>query len=295
MNTLFNTIIKAKTTLFSIIAVIGVILPFNLAIASGGAALLDKAPDLSNDQAALQHGAKLFVNYCLNCHNASSMRYNRLIQDLGLSEEQIKNNLLFTGDKVGDMMKVAMSAKDAKDWFGAVPPDLSVIARAKASPQGSGADYIYTYLRSYYRDNSRPTGFNNVVYPSVAMPHVLWDRQPARALQKTDIVHNLKEHSFEKVVTHYDEKTGIPTITKTAMPDYSGHEQATYQFITPEKDIAAQQQFDRDVAALTAFMDYMADPSAKDRQSLGVWVLFFLGVLILLTYLLNREYWKDIK
>lgn len=117
---------------------------------------LDQAPNRTQDLAALQNGAKLFVNYCLNCHAASAMRYNRLT-DIGLTEEQIKNNLLFASDKVGDLMKVSLSPKDGKDWFGAVPPDLSVIARAKASGAGSGADWLYTYLRTFYKDDTRPT------------------------------------------------------------------------------------------------------------------------------------------
>src|SRR5205085_615977 len=133
---------------------------------------LDRAPE-RNDIASLQNGAKLFVNYCLNCHSASSMRYNRL-RDLGLSEDQIKNNLLFSGEKVGDLMKIAMRPEDAKAWFGTVPPDLSVITRARSSGAGTGADYLYTYLRTFYKDDSRPTGWNNMVLPNVAMPHVLW-------------------------------------------------------------------------------------------------------------------------
>ena len=127
-----------------------------LAFAEEGGYPLDRAPEQGNNLSALQNGAKLFVNYCLNCHSASSMRYNRL-RDIGLTEDQIKNNLLFTSDKVGGMMTIAMAPKDAKEWFGAAPPDLSVIARAKASEAGSGPDWIYTYLRSYYRDDSRPT------------------------------------------------------------------------------------------------------------------------------------------
>src|ERR1700704_5905640 len=150
-----------------------------LALANEAGFPLDHAPDRTTDLVALQKGAKLFVNYCLNCHSASAMRYNRL-RDIGLTEEQIKNNLLFTSEKVGDLMKVSMSAKDAKDWFGAVPPDLSVIARAKASEAGSGPDWIYTYLRSYYKDDSRPTGWNNMVFPNVSMPHALWELQGVR-------------------------------------------------------------------------------------------------------------------
>ena len=137
---------------------------------------LDRAPDRATDQAALQNGAKLFVNYCLNCHGASFVRYNRLM-DIGLSEQQIKDNLLFTADKSGEPMGISMSRKDAKEFFGAWPPDLSLIARARASGDGSGADWLYTYLRGYYKDEKRPTGWNNVAFESVGMPHVLWELQ----------------------------------------------------------------------------------------------------------------------
>jgi ubiquinol-cytochrome c reductase cytochrome c1 subunit len=131
--------------------------------------------------AALQNGAKLFVNYCLNCHSASYLRYNRL-QDIGLSEEQIKGNLLFTAEKTGETMMIAMQRADAKAWFGAAPPDLSVIARARASEFGSGSDWLYTYLRGFYRDDARPTGWNNVVFANVGMPHVLWELQGEQAM-----------------------------------------------------------------------------------------------------------------
>ena len=139
-----------------------------LALASEGGFPLERAPDRTKDLVSLQNGAKLFVNYCLNCHSASAMRYNRL-RDIGLTEDQIKNNLLFTGDKVGDLMKVSLTAKDAKEWFGTTPPDLSVIARAKASEAGSGADYLYTYMRTFYKDDSRPIGWNNMVFPNVGI------------------------------------------------------------------------------------------------------------------------------
>jgi ubiquinol-cytochrome c reductase cytochrome c1 subunit len=126
--------------------------------------------------AALQNGAKVFVNYCLNCHSASYMRYNRL-KDIGLNDDQVRDNLMFTADKVGEPMRIAMQRNDAKAWFGAAPPDLTVIARARASEAGSGADWLYTYLRSFYRDDTRPTGWNNVIFANVGMPHVLWDLQ----------------------------------------------------------------------------------------------------------------------
>jgi ubiquinol-cytochrome c reductase cytochrome c1 subunit len=147
-----------------------------LAFAAGAELHLDKAPNKANDMAALQHGAKLFVNYCLNCHSASYLRYNRL-NDIGLTEEQIKGNLLFTAEKTGETMTIAMQRADAKVWFGAPPPDLTVIARARSSEFGSGADWLYTYLRGFYRDSARPTGWNNVVFANVGMPHVLWELQ----------------------------------------------------------------------------------------------------------------------
>ncbi|HEX8986934.1 MAG TPA: cytochrome c1 [Rhodocyclaceae bacterium] len=153
-----------------------------LAFAAGAELHLDKAPDHARDFAALQTGAKVFVNYCLNCHSASYMRYNRL-QDIGLTDAQIKENLMFTADKVGETMTIAMQRADAKAWFGAAPPDLTVIARARSSEFGSGADWLYTYLRGFYRDDARPTGWNNVVFANVGMPHVLWELQGDQVLE----------------------------------------------------------------------------------------------------------------
>ena len=152
-----------------------------LALAAGTELHLDRAPDKSNDMAALQNGARIFVNYCLNCHSASYMRYNRL-RDIGLGEGQIKDNLLFTAEKIGEPMKIAMQRAEAKAWFGVAPPDLTIIARARASEFGSGADWLYTYLRGFYRDEARPSGWNNVVFANVGMPHVLWELQGDQAL-----------------------------------------------------------------------------------------------------------------
>lgn len=154
-----------------------------LALASGAALHLDKAPDLQRDQAALQSGAKTFVNYCLNCHGASFARYNRLT-DLGLSEQQIRENLMFTADKIGEPMRVAARPDEQKLWFGAAPPDLTLVARARASADGSGADWLYTYLRSFYADPRRPTGWNNLIFENVGMPHVLWQLQGTQVMNK---------------------------------------------------------------------------------------------------------------
>ncbi len=153
-----------------------------MAFAAGATLHLDAAPDRANDIPALQRGAKTFVNYCLNCHSASYMRYNRL-HDLGLSDAQIKDNLMFTADKVGELMRTSMQRDEARVWFGAPPPDLTLIARARASEFGSGADWLYTYLRSFYRDDARPTGWNNVVFANVGMPHVLWELQGEQVME----------------------------------------------------------------------------------------------------------------
>ena len=146
------------------------------ALAASGAVRLDKAPYVQGDQAALQNGARLFVNYCLNCHGMSFVRYKRLAE-LGLTELQVQDNLMFTADKIGEPMRVAARSYEQKQWFGASPPDLSLIARARSSADGSGADWLYTYLRSFYRDEQRPTGWNNTLFANVGMPHVLWELQ----------------------------------------------------------------------------------------------------------------------
>ncbi len=238
-----------------------------LAFGNEGGVALDKAPDRSNDMAALQRGAKLFVNYCLNCHNASSMRYNRL-KDLGLSEEQIKANLLFTGEKVGEMMTTTMNPKDAKVWFGVVPPDLSVIQRAKASGAGTGSDYLYTYLRTFYKDDSRPTGWNNLVVNNVAMPHVLWELQ------------------------------GVQKIVMKEVPDPHEHGKMTHEFAGFEPVVPGKLDkigFDNAVADLVGYMEWMAEPAAQTRKKLGAAVVLFMAVFALLAWRLNASFWKDVK
>ena len=176
-----------------------------LAFASGGEVHLDKAPDRANDMPALQRGAKVFINYCLNCHSASYMRYNRL-KDIGLTDQQIKDNLMFTADKIGEPMRIAMRRDEGNAWFGAAPPDLTLIARARASEDGSGADWIYTYLRTFYRDEARPTGWNNVVFANVGMPHVLWELQGDQAMGAD---HKLKLVKPGKLsAAEYDEMVG---------------------------------------------------------------------------------------
>ena len=259
---------------------------------------LDRFPtEKLNDQSALQNGAKLFVNYCLNCHAAQSMRYNRLT-DIGLSDEQIRTNLLFTADKVGDPMKTSLAAKDAKEWFGAVPPDLSVIARARSSEAGSGSDWVYTYLRAYYRDSSRSTGWNNALYPNVGMPHVLWELQGTRGASVSE-VKSTKDAAGKAVWT----ETKIdfaPTGERTEKSEplaAGGHPEA-HSVMTLGKASggkSSQADYDSQIADLTAYITYMSDPSAKTRTKVGAWVLMFLAIFTLIAWQLNRTFWKDIK
>jgi len=238
----------------------------SLVLANEGGHPLDRAP-ARTDMSSLQNGAKLFVNYCLNCHSAASMRYNRL-RDLGLTEDQIKANLLFSQDKVGGMMTTALRPEDAKAWFGVVPPDLSVIARAKASSAGTGGDYLYTYLRTFYKDDTRPTGWNNLVVPNVAMPHVMWQLQGVRTVK---MVEEKDPHDHTKTVHKFD-----------------GFEQ-----VTPGKLNATE--FDTATADLVAYLEWMAEPAQGLRKRLGVWVLLFMTVFALLAWRLSASYWKEVK
>jgi ubiquinol-cytochrome c reductase cytochrome c1 subunit len=221
---------------------------------------LDRAPDNAESLASLQHGAQLFVNYCLNCHSASLMRYSRL-EDLGISQKEIEANLLFTTDKVGSTMTIAMRPDDAKAWLGAAPPDLSVESRAR------GRDWLYTYLRSFYRDSTRPTGWNNMVYPNVGMPNVLWQLQGQRTAKFTDIT---DPENGEKI-----------------------HRFDGFQQVTP--GTVSRVDYDSDVADLVAYLSWMAEPEQKTREQVGVWVLLFLGLLTFFAWRLNAAYWKDIK
>jgi ubiquinol-cytochrome c reductase cytochrome c1 subunit len=237
--------------------------------AGGGGPAWDKFPkERITNMAALQNGAKLFVNHCLNCHSAAFMRYNRL-KDIGLTDDQIKQNLLFAGEKVGDLMTVSLSAKDAKDWFGAQPPDLTVIARSRsAAGMGTGADYLYSYMRGFYRDETRPTGWNNLYFPAVGMPHVLWELQGE---QRAKFADEKDPHDAAKTVHVFKgfELTKPGALSKA---DY---------------DLAA--------ADLVAYLQWMGEPAQTQRVRMGVWVLLFLSVFTLIAWRLNASYWKDIK
>lgn len=241
-------------------------LAFGVSAADGPAIPLDKAPNVSGDATRLQHGAKLFINHCLNCHGASAMRYNRLME-LGLTEQQVKDNLLFTGEKVGDMMTTALSRADGKKFFGAVPPDLSLIARSRSSHDGSGADWLYTYLRTFYKDEARDTGWNNVLFPNVGMPHVLYEYQ---GLRHAVFVDKKDPHDSGKTVRTFE------------------------RFESVKPGSMNQTEYNEAMANLVGFMQWMAEPIQTQRRQLGVFVLMFLGLLAACAFWLNSTFWRDI-
>ena len=185
----------ATKFLLGLVAAVG--LTVGAHAAGGDSIAWDKAPNKTNDLGSLQNGAKLFVNYCVGCHSAAYMRYNRLT-DIGLTEQQIKDNLLFTTEKVGETMRATIDPNQAKEWFGANPPDLTLVARSRAGHGGTGADYLYTFLRTFYRDDTKATGWNNLAFPSVGMPHVLWELQGERIpLYEEKEEHGVKVQNFK--------------------------------------------------------------------------------------------------
>jgi ubiquinol-cytochrome c reductase cytochrome c1 subunit len=272
-----NKMKKLSQCLLGLLALSG--LMFSLSAAANEGVALDRAPINLRDAESLQRGAQTFANYCLSCHSAQAMRYNRLT-DIGLSEQQIKDNLMFAGDKIGDVMKVGMQPKDAKNWLGAPPPDLSVIARSR------GADWLYTYMRSFYRDASRPTGWNNAVFDKVGMPHVLWQLQGDLALQTGEgegaVVRSWETlepgaDGQEKMETHRLVLTKAGELTRLA------------------DGKAVTLDYDRKVTDLVAYLVWMGEPAQVTRERIGYGVLLFLLVLLVpMSYFLKKEYWKDV-
>ncbi|MCA1713742.1 MAG: cytochrome c1 [Gammaproteobacteria bacterium] len=227
------------------------------ALASEGGKLLQSGTDLG-DRASLQRGAQLYMNYCSGCHSLQYLRYSRMAEDLGLSEDEVQANLNFTGAKVGEQVQVAMPAEHAKQWFGSVPPDLSVISRVR------GSDWIYTYLKSFYLDEARPLGWNNTLFPNASMPNPLWQMQ---GLQRP-------------VYGKPDAVTGEAHVARLTVAQPGS--------VEPEA-------FDQTVRDITNFLEYAGEPAALQRQSLGVWVILFLAFFTFLAWLLKKEYWKDVK
>jgi ubiquinol-cytochrome c reductase cytochrome c1 subunit len=221
-----------------------------------GSALQSANNNVANT-ASLQRGAKYFVNYCLGCHSAQYVRYNRLAEDLQLSEDQLVQNLMFTGEQPFDTMVNAMRPEDAVRWFGIAPPDLSLIARSR------GTDYIYSFLRSFYESPESSTGVDNIVLPNTAMPHVLWQLQGVnKAVFEVD-----EEHGGAEVFSHFE---------------------------TARAGELTEPQYDQFVRDIVNFLDYIGEPMQRERQALGIRVIAFLLVLLLIAYMLKKEIWKDV-
>ena len=250
--------------------------------------------DRAQNPAALQNGARLFVNYCIGCHSANLVRWNRL-HEIGLTDAQIQQYLIFGNQKVGDTIRSAAAASDQKRWFGKPPPDLSVITRARTSADHAGTDYIYTLLRGYYRDTGSPTGWNNVAYPNIGMPHIFWQEQGPREvrIEHTDARKDPKTGAVQyvNVVTVF-EPNGMSSRTETPL-SAPGIEGIRYAFTPVNADQA--RRFDADAADLVAFLAFMTDPTAGKRVQIGVWVLIFLAIFTAAAWRLNAVYWKKIK
>jgi ubiquinol-cytochrome c reductase cytochrome c1 subunit len=228
--------------------------------AAGGGGPLEQAHNDVSNRASLQRGAANFVNYCLGCHSAKYVRYNRLATDLGLTEQQLIDNLMFTGERPFDTMRTGMDPEDAKRWFGVAPPDLSLIARSR------GTDYVYSFLRSYYADPTKATGVNNLVLPGTAMPHVLWNLQ------------------------------GTQEVVWEGQVDASGNAQRHFkEFKLASPGQLDPEAYDHFVRDTVNFLDYIAEPMQLQRQRLGYRVIAFLVFFTLLAWLLKKEYWKDVK
>ena len=231
-----------------------------LSFASSGSGPLYHVDIDPSDKASLQRGMKYFVNYCLNCHSASYMRFNRAGRDLGISDDIMIENLMFNAEKVGETMSIAMDPKDAKKWFGTTPPDLSVAARTKRE----GADWLYTYLLTFYVDEKRPFGVNNLKFKDVGMPHVLWELQGLQKPVYKKMMHDGKE------VEEFD---GFELVQAGSMTD---------------------KEYKSMVRDLVNYIAYMSEPSKSKRTSMGIWVLLFLVVFFLVAYPMKKEFWKDI-
>lgn len=242
-----------------LLAVLLLMAPAAMVLASSGNVHLDQANIDPTNKNSLQRGARTFVNYCLGCHSAAYQRYNRVARDLGISEDDVIENLMFTGDKIGDHMKIAATKVDQKNWFGAAPPDLTLVARVR------GVDWLYTYLRSFYLDGKRPFGVNNVVFPNVGMPNVMWELQ-----------------GWQKPV--YKTET-----------DAEGHEHHVLEAVElVSQGSQSPAEFDRTVRDLVNFLAYASEPVKQARQALGVKVILFLLLFFVVAYLLKKEYWKDV-
>ena len=258
------------------------LLPVTGMASSGGPELEQANIDLGN-HASIQRGAKLFVNYCMGCHSAKYVRY-KLFTEVGLTEDDIKENLMFTDGKIGDLMKIAMPEDDAAKWFGAPAPDLTLVARIRHG----GADWIYSYLKGFYTDPSRPMGVNNTVFPNVGMPHVLWEMQgvqsPVYRYEAQHDGHSVAEFETEAEAAAYVQEHGEAYRIEKVVDHL---EMAQPGSLTTE-------EYDQVARDLATYLAYISEPMKLERQSMGVWAMLFLIVFSVIAYLMKKEWWKDV-
>ena len=250
-------------------------------MAAGGGTLQHANVNV-NDTAAAQRGARLFVNYCMSCHSASYMRYQRLATDLDLDEEAVMENLVFSDAKIGDRMEIAMRPQDAAAWLGKAPPNLSLVARSR------GTDWLYTYMRSFYRDDSKIIGVNNLVFPDVGMPHVLWELQGIQ-----NPVYKYEVHHEGHAVESFDTEAAAEDFMKQQGEGYRLERVVDHlELVEPGSMTSAE--YDQVARDLATFLTYISETMKLERQRMGVWVMLFLVVFTVLAYLTKKEWWKDI-
>lgn len=243
-----------------LLSMLAAAMPLARAVAPTDSAVeFERAYTNLGSQASLQRGAQLFVNYCLGCHSAKYMRYNRLHEDLGLTETQVQMNLMFSADKLFEHMNIAMPGDDQAAWFGNPVPDLSLVARSR------GVDWIYNYLKGFYLDPERPMGWNNAVFPNAVMPNPLWELQGVQVPEYETRV-NAAGIEEKKLVAIHKAREGRLT----------------------------EQEFDQVARDIVTFLEYMGEPAKMKRESLGIWVLLFLAIFTSMAWLLKREYWRDV-
>ena len=255
-----------KNRLTALGALLGALFVLTLAMPASATAATEARMKMApfkpslNDIPSLQHGAKLFVNYCLSCHSAKFMRYNRMAEDLRIPPELVTQNMMFTTDKIGDPMETTMPAEAAEEWFGVAPPDLSLIGRLR------GPEWLYNYFLTFYLDEDSPSGWNNVVFENVAMPHAMHELQGLRrAVFKTETDADGNPHEVLE----------------------------RFEITAPGK--MTVEEYERAVRDLTNFLVYLGEPAKLVRIKYGIWTLLFLAVFATLAYMLKKEYWRDVR
>lgn len=259
------------------------LLPVSGMAAGGGPNpfVVESNADVSNE-ASIQRGAKYFVNYCMGCHSAKYVRYKQLTK-VGLTQEEVEDNLIFDGSKIGDLMTIAMPAKDASNWFGAPAPDLTLESRLRHGP-----DWIYSYLKGFYSDPSRPMGVNNTVFPNVGMPNVLWELEGIK-----EAVYRYEVHHDGHTVASFDNEAEAAAMVEEKGEDYTLEKVVDRLELTQPGQLSPA-EFDAVARDLSTFMAYIGEPIAMERKSMGVWVIAFLVFFTVLAYLMKKEWWKDV-